>query len=187
MLHLTARFHLQLQMSTNERGWMELFGMEVSEGINQPATAKQSNYYSILKKNTSTFLLITTQVTLNLLLKFICPYFLNGDKVCWLSISIHFKTLNTLSCGLLQLDHVFASRTQRLCPWSRRRDTWPKLNWIKRQSECIFHNGRDGSRTPDPGSVPSPMSNKDLRWRYTLCRWRMRKQLPSASERRSSA
>lgn len=63
MLHLTARFHLQLQMWTNERRWMELFGMNVSEGINQPATAKQTNYYATLKKNTSIFLLMTTQVT----------------------------------------------------------------------------------------------------------------------------
>lgn len=31
MQRLTARFHLRLQMSTNE-----LFGMKVSEGINQP-------------------------------------------------------------------------------------------------------------------------------------------------------
>lgn len=28
MLHLTASFHLQLQMSTNERQWLEIFGMD---------------------------------------------------------------------------------------------------------------------------------------------------------------
>lgn len=52
MLHLTARFHLQLQMSTNEHQRVEIFGLKVaSKGMNHSTTDKQTSYFSILKKN----------------------------------------------------------------------------------------------------------------------------------------
>lgn len=111
MLHLTARFHLQLQMSTNERQWLKIFGMKgplkawiIPQLTNTPVTvllhSKEKKYRDIVH--------IVHRKSYG---NFISPSFLNGDNVYSLCIHMHLFRVNTLlmnipSCCIFQLEHL---------------------------------------------------------------------------------
>lgn len=62
-----------------------------------------------------------------------------------------------------------------------------KLHYNAMSVHIFTMGSHSGIQTPDPGSVPLPLSNKGSCRTYTFHRWRTRKQLPRAFQRRSAA
>lgn len=58
----------------------------------------------------------------------------------------------------------FSLRALQLLPWSHRRDTWPKLNCIKAQWECIFSQWAS-----TVGFKPLTLGQSHCRWATKTC------------------
>lgn len=152
MLHLTARFHLELHMSTNEHQWVEISGMKVASKAMNHLTTDKTNQFLFHSKEKHTDIStcrhtvhIKSAIKLFLWKLYQFPCFLNGDNVYSLCIHIHLFRVNTLlmnilSCCIFQLEHLLAVSllALQLLPWSHRPDTWPQWNCIKAQWECIL-------------------------------------------------